>query len=425
MQEIEERFARAHLLREAIKANKDKLVYTAVRDNGFTFRECAMEVDVILTRLAGFKEMLPTFAERQPICGPDQEVALILPYNGSAWLNVAIISIYLVGNRVRVKFASRGSEIAHFTESLYKPIFGDDIRFDYSRGRSFLEHAISDNRTPAICLFGTDEYAWQYLESIRAQQKKFVFEGPGKDPFIVLPGADLEAAARELAFAKYLYAGQTCTAPERVYLHESIHDDFLELFVEYSRAVKVGDPADPATEMGPVASQRAIEAIKAQLEEAVARGGRIVLGGKIEGNLVYPTVVVGAQQDMLGMQNESFGPVAFVRSFSTEKEALQLAGDNRYGLRAAVYGGEKEAARLGTELVGKPYCHPVTELTFGRFGTVSVNQPRSESWVGAFVSKPVGGYGYSGWIWQTVNAEFILKQGPKLLSLETSLATTG
>ena len=425
MKEIEERFARAHLLREAIKANKEKLVYTAVRDNGFTFRECAMEVDVILTRLAGFKEMLPTFAERQPICGPDQEVALILPYNGSAWLNVAIISIYLVGNRVRVKFASRGSEIAHFTESLYKPIFGDDIRFDYSRGRSFLEHAISDNRTPAICLFGTDEYAWQYLESIRAQQKKFVFEGPGKDPFIVLPGADLEAAARELAFAKYLYAGQTCTAPERVYLHESIHDDFLELFVEYSRAVKVGDPADPATEMGPVASHRVIEAIKAQLVDAVARGGRIVLGGKIEGNLVYPTVVVDAQQDMLGMQSESFGPVAFVRSFSTEKEALQLAGDNRYGLRAAVYGGEKEAARLGTELVGKPYCHPVTELTFGRFGTVSVNQPRSESWVGAFVSKPVGGYGYSGWIWQTVNAEFILKQGPKLLSLETSLATTG
>jgi betaine-aldehyde dehydrogenase len=425
MEKIEERFARAHLLREEIKANKDKMVYTAVRDTGFTFRECAMEVDVILTRLDGFKEMLPTFAERQPICGPDQEVALILPYNGSAWLNVAIVSIYLVGNRVRVKFASRGSEIAHFTESLYKPIFGDAIRFDYSRGRSFLENVISDSQTPAICLFGTDRYAWQYLESTRAHQKKFVFEGPGKDPFIVLPGADLEAAARELAFTKYLYAGQTCTAPERVYLHESIHDDFLELFVEYSRAVKMGDPADPATEMGPVASQRAIETIKAQLEEAVARGGRIVLGGKIEGNLVYPTVVVDAQQDMLGMQNESFGPVAFVSSFSTEEEALQLAGDNRYGLRAAVYGGEEEAAKLGAELVGEPYCHPVTEMTFGRFGTVSVNQPRSESWVGAFVSKPVGGYGYSGWIWETVEGEFILKQGPKLLSLETSLETRG
>jgi succinate-semialdehyde dehydrogenase/glutarate-semialdehyde dehydrogenase len=81
--------------------------------------------------------------------------------------------------------------------------------------------------------------------------------------------------------------------------------------------------------------------------------------------------------------------------------------------------------RLGTQLVGEPYCHRVPEMTLGRFGTVSVNQPRSESWVGAFVSKPVGGYGYSGWIWQTVEGEFILKQGPKLLSLETSVKTTG
>lgn len=425
MQEMEERLARVHLLIEAIKANKDKMVAIAVRDTGFTHRECSMEVDVILTRLQGFDEMVSTFAARRPICGPDQEVALILPYNGSAWLNVAIVSIYLVGNRLRVKFASRGSEIAHFTESLYNPIFGDAIRFEYSGGKSFLEHAVASPQIPAICLFGTDEYAWQYLESIRAHKKKFVFEGPGKDPFIVLPGADLETAALELAFSKYLYAGQTCTAPERVYLHESIHDDFLELFIESSRAVKVGDPADPTTEMGPVASPRAIEAIKAQLEDAVARGARIVMGGKIVGNLVYPTVVVGAGQDMVGMQDEIFGPVVFVSGFSTEKEALQLARDNRYGLRAAIYGGEEEAMRLGAELVGEPYCHRVTEMTFGRFGTVSVNQPRSESWVGAFVYKPVGGYGYSGWIWETVDDEFILKQGPKLLSLETSLEITG
>jgi betaine-aldehyde dehydrogenase len=423
MQAIEERLAKVHHLTEAIKENKDTMVATAVRDTGFTFRECSMEVDVILTRLEGFDEMMPAFAQRQPICGQNQEVALILPYNGSAWLNVAIVSIFLVGNNVRVKFASRGSEIARFTESLYGPIFGDAIIFEYTSGRTFLDNAISNPRNPAICLFGTDEYAWHYLESIRAHQKKFVFEGPGKDPFIVLAGADLEAAARELAFSKYLYAGQTCTAPERLYLHESIHDDFLELFIEYSRDVKVGDPADPTTEMGPVASPRAIEAIKAQLDDAVARGGRIVLGGKIEGNLVYPTVVLGAQQDMLGMQNEIFGPVVFVSGFSSENEALHLARDNRYGLRAAIYGGEEEAVRVEAELAGEPYCHRVPEITFGRFGTVSVNQPRSESWVGAFVSKPVGGYGYSGWIWETNEQEFILKQGPKLLSLETSLET--
>jgi acyl-CoA reductase-like NAD-dependent aldehyde dehydrogenase len=139
----------------------------------------------------------------------------------------------------------------------------------------------------------------------------------------------LEAAAHELAEAKYIYAGQTCTAPERVYLHEAIHHDFLEIFLELSRAVKVGNPADPATEMGPVASPRAIANIKTQLEDAVARGGRVVLGGKIEGNLVYPTVVIDATHDMLGMRDETFGPVSFIQSFSTTEEALQLARDNK------------------------------------------------------------------------------------------------
>jgi len=71
--------------------------------------------------------------------------------------------------------------------------------------------------------------------------------------------------------------------------------------------------------------------------------------------------------------------------------------------------------------VGEPYCHPVEEMKFGVFGTIAVNQPRSESWQGAFVAKPVGGYGNSGWIWETIKGEFILKQGAKLLSIETSM----
>ena len=420
MQGVEEKLDQVHRLIEAITAHRDQMIATAVRDTGFTRRECSIETDLVISNLQGFDDMASVFADRLPICGPDQEVALALPYNGSAWLNTAIVSIFMVGNRVRVKFATRGSEISRLTESLYTPIFGDAICFEYADGRQFLEKAIADPQIPAICLFGTDEYAIHYLDAVKGLGKKFVFEGPGKDPFIVLPGADLEAAARELAFSKYIYAGQTCTAPERVYLHESIHDDFLELFLDFSRAVKIGDPEDPATEMGPVASPRAVSAIKAQLKDAVDRGARIVLGGHIEGSLVYPTVVVEARQDMLGMKNEIFGPVVFVSAFPTVEAAVLLARDNRYGLRAAIYGSDDEARRLEEKLVGEPYCHRVSEMTFGRFGTVGVNQGRSETWAGAFVNKPVGGYGFSGWIWETVDDRFILKQGPKLLSLETS-----
>ena len=415
------RISQIHELIHVLQENRNHLISIAMEDTSFTYRECNMEVDTVLNRLQGFDEMIPVFEKKSPVCDPEEEVALVLPYNGSAWLNTAIISIYLVGNRVRVKFASRDSKIAHFTESLYKPIFGDAISFDYSEGKRFLERAVSDPGIPAICLFGSDRHVWAHRESIKKHRKKFVFEGPGKDPFIVLSGANPEDAAKELVFSKYLYAGQTCTAPERLYLDESIHDEFLDIFLELSRSVKVGDPKDPNTEMGPVASSVAVENIKLQLKDAVSRGAKILLGGRIEKNFVYPTIVTDATPDMLGMQEETFGPVVFVQSFSSVDEALRLARTNRYGLRATIYGAEEEAKSIGEALLGKSYCHPVKEILFGRFGTVAVNQSRSESWKGAFVSKPVGGYGFSGWIWETVDEKFILKQGPKLLSLETSM----
>jgi betaine-aldehyde dehydrogenase len=416
---LEKRIEQVHLLVERISEQQDQLIEIAVKDAGFTVRECRIEVNMNLDNLKGFDEMVSAFSERQPLCRDEQAVALILPYNGSAWLNTAIISIFLVGNRVRVKFATRGSDISRFTESLYKPIFGDAICFEYADGKSFLENAMSNPDIPAICLFGSDDHALYYQNPVKESGKKFIFEGPGKDPFVVLPGADVEAAAIELCHSKYIYAGQTCTAPERVYVHESLHDAFVERFVELSRQVKIGDPADPDTEMGPVASRRAIENIKAQLKDAVDKGARIALGGRIDGHMVYPTVVVGATQDMLGVREETFGPVSFISAFKDIDQALQLARDNRYGLRASVYGDEA-AVNFGNDLLGKSYCHPVDEMVFGMFGTVGVNQGRSESWKRAFVSKPVGGYAYSGWMWETVDDQFILKQGPKLLSLETS-----
>ena len=143
------------------------------------------------------------------------------------------------------------------------------------------------------------------------------------------------------------------------------------------------------------------------------------MGGKIDGNLVYPTVIRDATDDMLGMREEVFGPVAFTTAFASREEVVARARNHKYGLRASVFGGP-EAQGVAQDLRGEDYCHPVADYTFGKFGTVSVNEPRSESWKGALVVKPAGGYGYSGWIWETVDGHFRLKQGPKLISLETS-----
>ena len=415
----DERFRKVLDLAVSIGKRRDEIIRQAVRDIHFTARDTAKEVDITVDRLKMYEEARPLLEGRRPLGGEGSSVSLMLSYNGSAWLNTAITSIYMVGNRVSVKFSSKGTGICDLTESLYRPIFGDDIRFYRGSGKSFVESSLKDPSTSAVIIFGFDETVLPYEEAFRRSGKKLVFEGPGQDPFIVFPDADLDLALSDLMTAKFMYSGQTCTAPKRIFVHRSVYTEFLDRFEERAARLIVGMPEDERTDVSPVASALAVSRIRAQLADALAGGAKIVLGGRIEGNTIHPTIVRDATDDMLGMREEVFGPVAFTSPFDTKEEVLRRAKDHKYGLRAAVFGG-REAVETAEELAGGAYCHPVPAYTFGKFGTVALNQTRAESWRGAFVVKAVGGYGYSGWIWETVNGSFRIKQGPKLLSLETA-----
>lgn len=416
---FEERLGKVLALREALSRYKDRIVELAVRNLNFTVRDSAKEVDVTIERLGMFREAASFLRDRLPLGGAGAGVSLMLSYNGSAWLNTAITSIFLVGNRVQVKFASRGSDVMSLTEEIYRPLFGDAVRFFRGSGREFIDASLRDAATSAVVVFGFDENVAPYEAAFRDRGKKLVFEGPGQDPFIVFPDADLSLALSDLMMAKFMYSGQTCTAPKRIFLHRAIHEAFLDRFTEAVRRLRTGDPRDPATDVTPVASDLAVRRIRRQLEDAVHRGATILAGGGIDGNLIQPTIVRDAADDMLGMREEVFGPVAFTTAFEAEEEVLQRARRHKYGLRAAVFGGEA-ARRTAEALRGEPYCHPVDAYTYGKFGTVALNQSRADSWRGAFVTKAVGGYGLSGWIWETVGGKFRIKQGPKLLSVETS-----
>jgi acyl-CoA reductase-like NAD-dependent aldehyde dehydrogenase len=415
--EFQERLEKVLRLADELMAHRDELVELAIQDLGFSRRDNQREIEITVDRLKSCSATETFLSKRTPL----GEVALALSYNGSAWLNTVISTIFLVGNRIRVKLSSKGLDIAHFLESLYEPIFDDWVTFDHRPGKAFLEEALRNQHVKAICVFGSEKNLLPYEGEVRNRHKRLIFEGPGSDPFIVLQDASIENALEDLCDAKYSYSGQTCTAPENVYVQKTIYEEFLEAFVESSRKVEVGDPREPGVIVTPIGSPLAVKNITRQLDNARKKGARIVLGGKIEGNLVYPTIVADATPDMLGVQEETFGPVSFVIPFDTPKTVIDLARQNRYGLRASVYGGE-EAERIGSALKGEPYMHEVPKMVFGKFGTVSVNEPRSISWKGAFVTKAVGGYGYSGWEWDALGDTFKLKQGPKLLSLETSTA---
>jgi succinate-semialdehyde dehydrogenase/glutarate-semialdehyde dehydrogenase len=414
---FEERYERVLALARALEKHHDKVVDCAVRDLQFTVKDSTREVDTTIDRLRMYADAA-FLRDRLPLC-PRARVNLMLSYNGSAWLNTAITSIYIVGNRLTVKFSSKGRRIMALTKDLYRPIFGDAVAFYGGTGKSLLEDSLTSPEVTAAVAFGFDENILPYEEAFRAAGKKLVFEGPGQDPFIVFADADLDLALDDLMVSKFMYSGQTCTAPKRIFIQASIYQEFLERFVERVRRLVVGDPANRETDIGPVASAVAVRRLHEQMADALEKGAKVLVGGRIEGNLVYPTVLKSCADNMLGMREEVFAPAAFTSSFETAGEVLARAKNHKYGLRAAVYGGS-EAAGVAKELLGCDYCHPVPAYTFGKFGTVAYNQRRAESWHGAFITKPVGGYGYSGWIWETVDGRFQIKQGPKLLSTETS-----
>ena len=416
----DERCQKLLALAESIRRSRVEIVRAAVADIGFTVKDSEQEVDSSIDRLKMFAEAKPLLEGRRPLGGKGSSVSLMLSYNGSAWLNTAITSIYMVGNRVNVKFSSKGPRLSELTESLYKPIFGDEVRFLRESGKSFVERSLTDPGVSSVVVFGSDQNVMPYQDAFRRAGKKLVFEGPGQDPFVVFPDASLDLAMTDLMVSKFSYAGQTCVAPKRIFIHRSIYEEFLARFEERVRKLVVGPPGDVYTDISPVASRLAVVRIQEQLRDAVEKGAKVVVGGKVVGNLVTPTIVRDSADDMLGMREEVFGPVAFTSPFDTREEVIARAKDHKYGLRAALFGG-KDAEEAARQLVGEPYCHPVPDYTFGKFGTVTLNQTRAESWRGAFVTKPAGGYGYSGWIWETVDGRFRLKQGPKLLSVETSL----
>jgi len=416
----DERYQKLLALAESIRRNRMEIVRAAVADIGFTVKDSEQEVDASIDRLKMFAEARPILEGRRPLGGRGSSVSLMLSYNGSAWLNTAITSIYMVGNKVNVKFSSKGPRLSELTESLYKPIFGDDVRFLREGGRTFVDRSLRDPDVSSVVIFGSDQTAMPYQEAVQRAGKKLVFEGPGQDPFIVFPDASLDLAMKDLMASKFSYSGQTCVAPKRIFIHRSIYEEFLARLEERVRQLVVGSPEDVYTDVSPVASRLAVVRMREQLRDAIEKGAKLVVEGEIVGNLVYPAVVRDATDDMLGMREEVFGPVAFTSPFDTKEEVVARSKDHKYGLRAALFGG-KEAADAAEELVGEPYCHPVPAYTFGKFGTIALNQTRAESWRGSFVTKPAGGYGYSGWIWETVDGRFQLKQGPKLLSVETSL----
>jgi phenylacetaldehyde dehydrogenase len=166
----------------------------------------------------------------------------------------------------------------------------------------------------------------------------------GKAPIIVFEDANLEQAVNGAAFAAYIASGQTCIQGARLIVHEQVCDRFGDMLAEKSKGIRLGDPLDPDTQMGPVSSCRQYDRVMSYIEQGRQEGARVLTGGEAvttppfdEGYYIAPTVFAGVRPDMVIAQEEIFGPVTTIMSFTTEAEAIRLANTSRYGLGSAVW----------------------------------------------------------------------------------------
>ena len=170
----------------------------------------------------------------------------------------------------------------------------------------------------------------------KAVYKRQVLELGGNDPLIVLEDADIEEAATLAASGSYKNSGQRCTAVKRMLVHERVADRFVELLVNKTKALKYGDPLDPTMDMGTVIDEPAARSMQARVEDAVARGARLLAGNVRRGALYAPTVLDGVTPDMPLVKEETFGPVSPVIRFADIDAAIAIANSTAYGLSSAV-----------------------------------------------------------------------------------------
>ncbi len=211
-------------------------------------------------------------------------------------------------------------------------------------GGGTVGNALVDHPDVAMITFtGSPEVGWGIRA--RAPKKKVGLELGNNAPVIIEPDADVQTAAQKISVAGFSHAGQSCISTQRIYVHQSIADAFLEALVPKVEALVLGDPLDEATDVSTLISTGERDRVLAWVEEARAAGADVVTGGAVDGPFLRPTVLANVKPDMKVCAQEVFGPVVAIQTYSDVDEALRLANDSRFGLHASIF-----TADLGTAL---------------------------------------------------------------------------
>lgn len=279
-----------------------------------------------------------SFISYQPI-GP---VLAVMPWNFPFWQVFRFAAPALMaGNVGLLKHASNVPQCAVEIEAVIRRAgFPEDVFQTLLIGSKTVAAVLDDRRVRAASLTGSEEAGSRVAERAGKQIKKTVLELGGSDPFIVMPSADLERAVKTAVEARCINNGQSCIAAKRFIVDDAIADEFERRFVAGMEALRIGDPMEESTQLGPLATTDIVDGLDDQVRRTVAAGARVLTGGKRldrRGCYYAPTVLTDIPRDSAGAREEFFGPVALLFRARGIEDAIRIANDSDFGLGAAAW----------------------------------------------------------------------------------------
>ncbi len=384
--------ARIKVLRKLYRVifqEMDAITLTITRDTGKPRQDALIEVFTVLNYLNTTLNKAPSWLKEERVSTglqffkraykkhkPYGVVAVISPWNYPFTLAMnPILGALIAGNSVMVKASEMTPAVGALMESLFKrvPELAACIRFVHGDGKAGAQVV---NSNPDLIYVTGSVRTGQLISKAAADDLiPVICELGGKDPMIVLDDADLNAAARWGCWGAFSNSGQTCMSPERVYVMSDVFDDFVAAAVREAKALQLGysESVDAKNQYGTITSPKQLEIVKAHVEDALSKGATLHCGGSHEGMLWQPTVMTGIRDDMLLMQEETFGAVMPIIKVETELEAIEKANASEFGLSASVFSEHPararrvaEALEVGSVNINDTMSHyGIAELPFG------------------------------------------------------------
>ena len=351
---------------EILEAEKQKLGALMTLEMGKPLAAAVAEAEKCAAACRYYAANAERFLANQPVRTEEGEswvafqpmgvVLAIMPWNFPFWQVFRFAAPALMAGNVGIlKHSSNVPQCALAIEEIFhRAGFAEGVFQTLLVGSDLVEKIIADPRVAAVTLTGSEGAGRSVAGTAGKHLKKSVLELGGSDPFVVMPSADLDTAVSTAVTARMINNGQSCIAAKRFIVHIDIYERFVKQFVAQVSSIRVGDPMDEKTQLGPLATAAIRDELDIQVRDSVSRGAKLLTGGKRvegEGYFYAPTVLADIPPDSPAAQEELFGPVASVFRAKDFDEAIALANGTRFGLGASAWTRDKaEQSRFVEEI---------------------------------------------------------------------------